>query len=245
MRLTVLGSSGTHPRPGRACSSYLVEHDGSRLLLDCGNGSLANLLAVSAPAAVDALLLSHLHPDHVADVWGLYLARRFADAPPLPVYGVAGTAERLASLLPGDARFATQLDFRTVAAGDVVRTGALDVRLAAAAHPVPTVAARVEGGGRVLAYSADTGPTDAVVDCARGADVFLCEATFSERDRPIPEGLHCTGAEAGAMAAAAGARRLVVTHVSPAHDPEDIAAEARTRFDGEVLVAADRRTIEV
>lgn len=247
MRLTVLGSAGTHPGPGRACSGYLVEHDGSRLVLDLGNGALGNLLAVADLAGLDALLLTHLHPDHFADVYGLYYALRFARPAPLRLeaYGPAGAQAHLAQLLPGDRLFAQHLPFAEVTAGDRLAVGDLAVGLAAARHPVATTAVRVEAAGRVLAYSADTAPAAEIVEAARGADVFLCEATWLERDRPLTPGVHCTGAEAGTMAAEAGVHRLVLTHVHPQHDPAEAVAEARARFGGEVLAAGDRQTIEV
>lgn len=131
------------------------------------------------------------------------------------------------------------------APGDRVEIGALTMTFAAAHHPVETLAVRVEGGDRVATYSADTAPSEDVVAAARGADLFVCDATWLESDRPLPEGIHCTGAEAGRMASAAGAGRLLVTHVAPRLDPADVAAEARTAYGGEVLAATDRLVLEV
>ncbi|CAN5149745.1 MBL fold metallo-hydrolase [soil metagenome] len=241
--LTVLGSAGTHPGPGRACSSYLVEADGYRLLLDCGNGSLANLQRVADVADVDALLLSHLHPDHFADMYGLYYARRFhpSGQAPVDVYAPAGAEAFVGQLLPTESResFARLCRFHTAAAGATLHLGPLEVTLFTARHPVEALASRVRHGDDVLAYSGDSADTPELVDCARDAGLFVCDATWRAADGPHPDGVHMTGREAGGVAARAGARRLLVTHVYPVTDPAEVAAEAAGPFGGQVLVAED------
>lgn len=239
--LTVIGCSGTHPGAGQACASYLVEQDGYRLLLDCGNGALANLQQRIDVSSVDALLISHLHPDHFADVYGLYYALRFHPEGPLalPVYAPQGAEEFIGQLMRNDGDFGRVCRFTQATAGDRLALGPLEVELFAANHPVETLASRISAGGRVLAYSGDSGPTPALVDCARDADLFVCDATWLERDGPHPEGVHMTGAQAGSHAAAAGARALLVTHVYPRTDRDEVAAEAAGSYDGTVLVAHD------
>ena len=241
MRVTVLGCAGSHVGPQRMCSSYLVEDDGYRLLLDCGNGSLSNLQQRLELSRIDAVLLSHLHIDHFADLYSLYYALRFhRDGPrTIEVHAPRGSQDFIGQLLGDDEQFAHTCRFSDAAAGDRLSLGPLDVTLFAGLHPVESLATRVSAGGRVLAYSGDSAPTPALVDCARDADVFLCDSTWLERQRPLPPDIHCTGAEAGDMAAQAGVARLVVTHVFPATDPAEVAAEAAGVYDGEVLAAAD------
>jgi len=247
LQVTVLGCSGTHPAPDRMCSSYLVQTEGYNLLLDCGNGSLANLQRVCDVAEVDAMIISHLHPDHFADLYGLYYALRFhRDGPRwLPVYAPTGSAAYIAQLLRTDATssFARSCTFADARPGDVLSLGPLRVELFAASHPVETLAPRIEHDGRVVAYSADSGPTTQLVDCARDADLFMCDSSWLERAGPHHEGVHMTGFQAGQHAAKAGARRLLVTHVWPANDPDEVGAEAARAYDGEVLVARDRQEI--
>ncbi len=249
MRLTVLGSAGTHPSADRMCACYLVEHDGFRLLLDCGNGALSNLQKVLPVAELDAVLISHLHPDHFADVYGLYYALRFFPGGPasVPLVGPEGTQEFINRLLPPEssATFAARLPLTVAAAGDTLTLGPFTVTLFPAVHPIETLASRIEAGGRVLAYTGDTAPGDALVACARGADLLLADASWREADRPHPEGVHMTGAEAGRLAAAAGAARLMCTHVYPTNDAEEMAEEARGAFGGEVLVAHDLDVVEL
>lgn len=242
MSLTVLGSAGTHPANGRACSSYLVEAQGYRLLLDCGNGSLANLTQRIDVADLDAVIISHLHPDHFVDLYGLHYALRFHPSGPLsvPVYAPAGARSVLTSVL-GDSgeSFLRHCELHTAVAGTRLELGPLDVSLFEAHHVVETLAARVHAGGRTVAFSGDSAPTPQVVACARDADLFLCDSSWLEADGPHPDGVHMTGAQAGEQAAQAGARTLLVTHVFPTNDPEEVAAEARTRYDGTVIAVAD------
>lgn len=247
MRLTILGSSGTHPGPARVCSSYLVEHDGYRLLVDCGNGSLSNLMKVIDVATLDQVVLSHLHPDHFVDVYGLYYALRFHPEGPrrVPVLAPAGAEAFIAQLLPSGTTFGDLLPMTAASAGQRLELGPLTVELFASAHPVETLAPRVSVGGRSLAYSGDSGYTDALVGCARGADAFVCDSSWLERDGPHPEALHMTGSQAGRLAEAAGAKRLICTHVQPNNDPEAVAAEAREVFSGDVLVAHDLDVLDI
>lgn len=244
VRVTVLGSAGSYPGGGRACSGYLVTAGGYRLLLDCGNGSLANLPC--AHADVDAIVLSHLHPDHCVDIYGMDIALRYGPRPgTVDVYAPTGSGERLAWLLgdDGGAAFLDTCRFHPVEDGDAVELGPASVSFRRAAHPVDALVSRVEVAGRVVAYSGDSGPAPALVASAKDADLFICDATWPERAGPFPPGVHCTGAEAGAMAAQAGAARLLITHVQPAYDPDEVAAEASGCFAGEVLVARDGQEI--
>jgi ribonuclease BN (tRNA processing enzyme) len=241
--VTVCGSAGTHPGPGRGCSSYLVSVGEHRLVLDLGNGSLPNLQQRIDVAELDALILSHLHPDHFADIWGLYYALRFhpAGEQRVTVHAPAGTQELLTRIISDDSRptFATLLDIREAAAGEVLEVGGCTVRLFAAEHPIETLASRIEVDGRVIAFTADSGVTTRLVECAQGADLLIADATWLERDRPLPAGIHMTGREAGQLAADAGVARLLLTHVLPTNDPEETAAEAAEVYDGEIITAHD------
>jgi ribonuclease BN (tRNA processing enzyme) len=241
--LTVCGSAGTHPGPGRGCSGYLLETGSQRLLLDCGNGSLPNLQQRCDVADVDALIVSHLHPDHFADMYGLYYALRFhpTGQQQLDVYAPAGTVAHLGQLLDDDSRktFTTVYRFRDAAAGEVLELGPCLIRLFAAEHPVETLASRIEVDGRVVAYTADSAPTTRLLECAQGADLLVADATWLERHRPLPDGIHMTGREAGQLAADAAVSRLLLAHILPTNDPEETAAEAAAVYDGEILTAAD------
>jgi ribonuclease BN (tRNA processing enzyme) len=243
--LTVLGSAGTHPGRGRVCSSYLVESGGFRLLADCGNGSLSNLQRRCDVADVGAVVVSHLHPDHFADIYGLYYALRFHRDGPLsvPVYAPAGADEFISQLLTDYDTFSDVCRFVTVEAGDQVDIGPLKVNFYPANHPVEAHALRLDDGDHILTYTGDSAPTPALVEAARDADIFVADATWLETQRPLPPNIHMTGQEAGRHAAEANARRLVVTHVYPTNDPAQVAAEAAAAYDGDVVAASDLQEI--
>jgi ribonuclease BN (tRNA processing enzyme) len=232
MRLTVIGNSGSYPGPQSSASCYLLEaeQDGRtwRILLDMGNGALGSLQKYADASAIDAIFISHLHADHCLDLCGYYVMRKYhpdGALPRIPVW------ER--------GRWA---GFDFIAYGDdAVQYGPFTVTVRIVVHPVTAYALRVEAGGRVLAYSGDSGTCDALEDTARDADLFLCEASFME-GAPNPPDLHLTGAEAGQTAADAGSRRLLLTHIPPWHDPEKVLAEAVGAYDGPVELATPGTT---
>ncbi len=248
-RVTILGSAGTHSSAERVCSGYLISHEGYNLLLDCGPGVLHNLCKVIDLADLDAVLISHMHPDHFVDLYGLQYALRFhpGQPGPVPVHGPADMLGMIAAILPEESvdRMESLLSFHTATAGDVLELGPLRTELFAMNHPMECLGSRTTAGGHVIAFTGDTAPTPALHDLGRDADLLLCDATWMERQRPIPADVHCTGLEAGQAAAAAGSRRLVITHVSPYNDPVEVAAEAATAFDGEIIVASDLMEIDL
>src|SRR5690242_8080630 len=177
--------SGTFPGPHSGCSSYLVEHDGFRLLLDIGNGSTGALQDVCGLLDIDAIIISHLHGDHFLDLITYTYARRYHPDGPVgcvPVYGPSDIAYHVASAFgrPVDELLSAVYEFRPVDKPGRLEIGPFAVDLYRMNHPVETYGMRISADGRTLAYSADTGECDALVDLARDADVFLCEASYLE-----------------------------------------------------------------
>jgi ribonuclease BN (tRNA processing enzyme) len=237
VELTVLGCAGTFPGPSSPCSSYLLEHDGFRLVVDMGAGSLGALQRHVGLLDVDAVYVSHLHADHCIDLVAYSYARRYHPdgvPPVLPVYGPAGTRERICNSFETPPRdgLLDVYDFREVEVGS--RTiGPFRVDTVRSNHPVECHAMRLTAGGRSMTYSGDTGACPDLVELARGTDLFLCEASWTHRPEN-PPGVHLSGREAGEHAAQAGVGRLVVTHLVAWADPEAVVAEARAAFDGPV-----------
>jgi ribonuclease BN (tRNA processing enzyme) len=252
MRLTVVGCSGSYPGPESAASCYLVEapHQGRtfRLLLDLGSGALGPLQTYVGLDTVDAVLLSHLHADHCLDLCGFYVVRKYTPdgpLPRLPVYGPEGTAERMARAydLPEPVGMNAEFEFRPYPE-QAFELGPFEVRAVEVDHPVAAYALRVTAGGRTLAYSGDTGPCDALVETAKGADLLLAEASFLEADEN-PPGLHLTGAEAARAAADAGVAQLVLTHVPPWHRKQQVYDEAVPHFERAMSLAVPGATYDI
>lgn len=252
MRMTVIGCSGSYPGPDSAASCYLLEADQGgrtwRVLLDLGSGALGSLQRYTDPRTIDAVLLSHLHADHCLDLCGYYVMRKYhpdGAMPRIPVWGPVDTALRMAKAydLDEDPGMNEEFDFRSY--GNVaVEVGPFRITAREVVHPVTSYALRIEVEGRVLAYSGDTGVCHGLEDSARDADLFLCEASFLE-GAPNPPDLHLTGAEAGRAATKAGAHRLVLTHIPPWHDREQVRAEAEGEYSAPIELAAPGTSYDI
>jgi ribonuclease BN (tRNA processing enzyme) len=255
MRITVVGCSGSFPGPDSPASCYLVEAEGFRLLLDLGSGAVGALQNYAALGQIDAVCISHLHSDHCVDLCGFSVARIIHPGgalPRIPVYGPDRTELRLAQALDAepaydagpvtghDRRFTDAFSFATISPA-VMDIGPLRVTAAPMNHPVQTFGFRVEHAGRSVAYSADTGQTETLVQLARDADVLLCEASFLEPAAgtpALPQGLHLTARQAAQHAERAGAGKLVLTHLVPWNDRDRTLAEASPAFSGPVSLAS-------
>ncbi|MEU4442590.1 MBL fold metallo-hydrolase [Actinosynnema sp. NPDC050801] len=234
MRLTVLGGVGAWPTADQPCSGYLVEHDGFTLLVDPGYATFPALQALVPASAVDAVLVSHGHPDHCADLNPLLRARALGPpAPVLPLHAPAGALDRVLALdqVPLDRAFSVHVVERSF------RVGPFRVDTWDLPHFVPNAGLRLTAGGRVIAYTGDSGPSPALVDLARDADVFLAEATFARQVLPADNAPFLSTAEqAGANARRAGVGRLVLTHLWPGADPAGHLAAAEHPGDVDVAV---------
>lgn len=258
MRVIVLGCSGSGPGPGSPASGYLLEAGDARLVMDLGNGTFGALQRHLDPWDLDGVLVSRLHPDHCADVTSLVVHRRHHPRPPaeprpLPLHAPGGAADRFAAAYAPSAAERADTDlgdvftFHPLADGATATPAGVGLRAALVDHPCEAYALRLQHGGRSLVYSGDTGPCAGLVELARGADVLLCEASWPHTgpwDAP-PPGVHLSGRQAGEHAAAAGVGRLLLTHVPPWFDGQDLLAEAREAFDGPVELVAPDATYDI
>jgi ribonuclease BN (tRNA processing enzyme) len=249
VKLTVIGCAGTFPGPDAACSSYLLEHDGFRLLIDAGNGSTGPLQRTVGLLDLDAVSISHMHGDHFLDLITYTYARRYhpaGESACLPVYGPSDVADHVASAFgrPVDELLGEVYEFHPWSSAQPLDVGPFRMERARVNHPVETYAMRISAGGRTLAYSADTGVSDDLITLARGADVFLCEASYLEGE-DNPPNIHLTGKEAGEHAKRADVGSLVLTHLVPWGDADRTLAEATAAYDGDLSVAAPGRVIDI
>lgn len=239
MKLTVLGKWSPYPPPGGACPGYLVEAGETRILLDCGSGVVATMQRFCRAHDLTAAIVTHLHPDHCSDIYTLQNALRFGRYPqppadPLLLYAPANAQEFLVAALPQQTsrqEFADRFDFRTLEDA-IAQVGAVGLRFVPTNHPMPCHAVKITAEGRRLVYTADTGPAEAVEGLAAEADLLLCECTLLEGSEDLAEPLgHLTGGMAGALAARAGVRNLLLTHFfTPLHAIKESVVAAAKEF---------------
>ncbi|MFI9817760.1 MBL fold metallo-hydrolase [Saccharothrix variisporea] len=244
----VLGGCGAYPEPGRACSGFLVEWDGFRLVLDLGYATLPRLLRHCPDGSVDAVVVTHEHPDHCIDLHGLFRMRFYGGAAGsgaagggaaggrVPLYCPPGVLTRLGALEP-EVDLTAVFDVHDLPGR--YRVGPFELTGVPLPHYVPNAGVRLEADGVVLAYTGDTGPSPALAELGRDADLYIVEATdrIGETEQPCRNLL--TSTEAGRWASRAGARTLMLTHFWPGNDRSAAAAAARAEFTGDVLTAEE------
>ena len=248
MKLTVLGSSGTWPNPDTATSGYLVQHDGFNLWMDAGTGTLANLQHHIELSRIDAIVISHEHPDHFVDLYPCFYAWHYGELgkPGLPVFVPTDFTQKLADVVSIDSQVVmrTAFAFTEVTPGESFEIGPFDVKTEPMAHlGLPALGFRIRSDGTVLAYTGDTGPTHHVEDLARGADLLLAEATWQDRDDLLP--FHLSSRQAAIHAREAGVRELVLTHIWPTLDRDVSKQQAAEEYDGPIEAAVEGAAFEV
>jgi len=253
LRVTVVGSSCSIPRPGRACSSYLVESVGAAVVADLGSGAFANLRRHRSFDEIDAIVITHMHADHFLDIVPMRYALKYGDRTnarkPL-LYLPPGGLEMLRGLVSAFAResgdfLGDVFDVRTYDPSAPLHVGDMVVRFAPTSHYIATFAIRFEAASASVTYSADTAPDERVVALASGTDAFVCEATLSaDGEAELPRG-HLSAREAGVMAKRANVRRLLLSHYPAAADVGTLETDARAAYAGRIDVVDDGFRIEL
>lgn len=245
MRITVLGRYAPFARAGGACSGYLLQHGGTNILLEAGNGVFARLQQYINHRDLTAVVLSHLHNDHVADVHGMRYAVRgsFRDGTrqaPLPVYAPGQPEADFQALTDG-----IHIDLREIRPGESLAIGEIQLSFVPVAHPMPCLAISFLAGGRRLVYTGDTGWDPGLLKLARGADLLLAEASLNQAAAEMGQKLgHLTAREVGEMARQTGVGKVLLSHLWPEFDLDALLAEAREVFP-EAELAEEGRTYEV
>jgi ribonuclease BN (tRNA processing enzyme) len=235
VELTILGCSGSYGSPaGGACSGYLVRAGDAVIWLDCGNGTFANLQQHVHPQDITAVVITHGHPDHCVDIYGLHVLYKYGlERNHLPVYAPEGVERTLEGLV---GQWSDTFAWHLVGDGDLVNVAEASLRFSRTDHPTPTGGLELAHGDKRLLYTADTGPGWSVEVFDPGADLVLSEATYQHDDIRVP--IHLSAQQAGEAARAARARRLMLTHLWPTLDPVASVEEASEAFGRAVTLAA-------
>ncbi|GAW91275.1 MBL fold metallo-hydrolase [Calderihabitans maritimus] len=242
MELRVLGCWSPYPRAGGSCSGYLISEGETHILVDFGSGCFSRLQRYFDFRRLQAVVISHLHPDHFLDVFTLRYALRASlwngsRQEKLPLYLPGEPAVEIERLVQYREEF--DLHIMEECSGLAINIGDLRLQLCKTEHPVTTFAVRIEGAS-TLVYSADTAWDPDIIKLAEGADLFLCEASVLEKDKEyVSKAGHLTAHQAGTIAREAGVKRLVITHFFPEYDLKTLRLEAEEGFNGPVELAQE------
>ncbi|WP_026893704.1 MBL fold metallo-hydrolase [Clostridiisalibacter paucivorans] len=242
MKITVLGNNGPYPGTDKACSGYLLESENdTKILIDCGNGVLSRLFKFIDIKKIDAIILSHLHMDHIGDMFvfkyaiGINKSKgKFQGS--IPVY-----TPKDDQYIVNNMNYNGAFDIRDIDEEKVLNINELKVTFKRTKHPVETYSIKVDNGEKIFVYSSDTSYFTELIDFVKNVDLFLCEAGVLSRDKTddIP---HLTPSEAGMIAAKAGVKRLILTHFWPEYKLEDIMKEATDNYDSILELSKDMQT---
>jgi len=249
MNLTVLGSGAAGANSGSGCTSFLARAGSTNVLVDSGSGAVGELKRWIDVRSLDAILISHMHLDHILDLVTLRAAYRYAPEPfegRIPLWLPPGGREILDGLAaPLDLDHHSPLFFDQVYEVeeynpiDSLHVGQIGIDFAPTQHPMPAWAMRIAcaGSDRAIGYTSDTGPITNLGRFFDGVDALVCEATFLTSDVSPMDRSHLTAAEAGRLATTCHAKRLVLTHFWEELGTEQILAAAASAFDGPVELA--------
>ncbi len=244
MKLTILGCYGPYPPAGGCCSGYLLRKEGYSLLIDCGNGVLSRLQEHMSYYYLNAVILSHLHADHVSDImimrYGLEMAyERGLRSEPLPLYAPAEPGPEFERL-----PYKNAYDVIPLGTDQELQIGPFNIQTRLGVHSIPSLAYRIQSSSETMVYSGDTEYHNSLAEFAADADLFLCESSFQDADmqRNLPN--HLSAAQAAEVASEARVKRLLLTHRHPARDPEILLTEAKKHFPGADL-AREGKTYSV
>lgn len=248
MKLTVLGCWAPYPRVSGACSGYLLQDLGKNLLIDTGNGVLSKMLQHINIEDLDAVILSHLHPDHIMDIYSLRHAIESANREGrmhrlVPLYLPSGPAEDFDRLKGFSKAFQINLIDQLPEPKETTLAG-LKIKFVQSKHNLPCYSIAV-AGSKNWVFSGDTAYNEDLIKLAAEADFLLCEASGLDKDAEYLQANHLTARQAGQLAKKAAVKRLMITHFYPEYVLSQLQQQAEESFGAQVELAREGATIEV
>jgi len=236
MKVTVIGFWGGYPAVSEATSSYLIEHDGFQLLVDCGSGALAQLQKYANPEEIDAMILSHYHHDHVADVGVFQYARLIQThlgnaVRELSIYGHTYDQESFNKLTHKGITKGVEYD-----PSQKLEVGPFTIEFMKTQHPVVCYAMRISAGNQTVVYTADSSYLEEFVSFSENADLLICECNFYASQDGSGAG-HMTSTEAGTLASKASVKQLMLTHLPHYGEHQQLVEEAAAHYRGTLTLA--------
>ncbi len=249
MELIVLGSSAAYPSFGKACSGYLLREDKTQILVDCGTGVLSNLFKWADPAALNAIVLTHMHTDHFLDIYPLryYLQYEAGISSPIPVFAPKSGKEHILQLVNEKRKgiFTEFFEFDSIYEGMNIDVGPMALDFFMVPHAGETFGVIVTGRKRVV-FSADCGlgAKSILKSAAFGADLLVCEATLQDGNASL-EKVHLTAEQAGEIAQEAQVKKLMLSHIWSGLNWQVSQSQAEKVFGGRVILAAENLKLEI
>lgn len=245
MKITILGNCGPYPRAGGACSGYLLEDEKFKILIDCGNGVLSRLLEkIESFNDIDAIILSHLHSDHISDIMVMRYAiginqEKGRINKSIPLYAPNDPQDTYHKL-----QFKNAFSLNELNQSSVLTFGDMKITFELMSHPVRTYAVIVEKNGKKFVYTSDTRYCDGLQSMSMEADLLLCECNLLQKD--ITEDVyHLSARQVGELATSAGVKKLLLTHIWPEYDLDEVLDETKSSFLGDVEIASELKTYEI
>lgn len=245
MKVTVLGKYGPFPAAAGACSGYLVEQGDTRVLVECGNGVLSRLQQICPIDRLNAIVISHLHSDHVSDIMVLRYAldilnaRSLREPKPFPVYLPENPKDEYERLF-----FKNVFDIHAIQDGMQLQIGDLSFYFQEMTHPVQSFGMKIIGGNKTVVYTGDTNYNERVEAFASEADLLIADAGLLEKDKTSSNVPHLTAREVGLIAAKANVKQLMLSHIWPWYDENDVLAEAAALYPA-AFIAQEMKEYDV
>lgn len=244
LKIIPIGVWGGYPNKNEATSAFLIEQDGFRCLVDCGSGVLCAVQNYTELREIDAVIISHYHPDHVADIGVLQHAAMVGMQlkeweTPLYIYAHDQDLEEFNKL-----SYKGVTEGRAIKASDTLELGPWQVTFCETIHPVYCLAMRFTANGRTVVFTADTAWKEELIDFSREADLLVAESNLYEKYIGIVQG-HMSGSQAGKLAEQARAKQLLLTHLPQYGELHEILDAAKSSYTGKVEFAVIGKTYHI